>query len=524
MASLSTLDISRTITSTQHYPKLIASLKQQSEQARKGHLRNLCRIDLYFLIRYGLGRVDIEHPWLFARCREVQNNPNGHLDLWAREHYKSTIITFGKTIQDILASHGDDPLSEWNGREVTVGIFSHTRPTAKGFLRQIMREFESNALLKEWFPDILWQEPKRHAPKWSEDDGIIVKRKSNPKESTVEAWGLVDGQPTSKHFIIRNYDDVVTIDSVRSPDMMKKTTEAWELSLNLGVQEGHERYIGTRYHFNDTYKEIVKRQAAILREHPGTKDGKADGEPVYWSKEHLAEKRRKMGPFTFGCQILLDPKADEVQGFKPEWLKYYKNHNDGKGMNIYIFVDPANEKKKKSDYTSIFVLGAASDQNIYVLDMVRDRLSLSERTTKLFDLHRRWKQPNQKIPVYYEKYGKDSDIEHIESVMGQENYHFDIHAIGGSLAKNDRIRRLIPDFENGIIFFPKHLTYVTYENCTVDLVCSFVDEEYIPFPVGEHDDMLDSLARTKDITIKYPEVKPQKKKSSHYTGPQAWMG
>ena len=101
---------------------------------RRARLRNLARTDLYFLIRYGLARRDIEDEWLFDRCREVQNNPNGYLDLWSREHYKSTIITYAKTMQDILASHGDDPLMD----EVTVGIFSHTRPIAKGFLRQIM--------------------------------------------------------------------------------------------------------------------------------------------------------------------------------------------------------------------------------------------------------------------------------------------------------------------------------------------------------------------------------------------------
>ena len=32
---------------------------------------------------------------------------------------------------------------------------------------------------------------------WSLDGGLVVKRKSNPKEATVEAWGLVDSQPTS---------------------------------------------------------------------------------------------------------------------------------------------------------------------------------------------------------------------------------------------------------------------------------------------------------------------------------------
>jgi hypothetical protein len=84
---------------------------------------------------------------------EVQANPDGFLDLWSRGHYKSSVITFAKTIQDILS----DP-------ELTVGIFSHTRPIAKAFLRQIKMEFERNERLKRWFPDVLWAEPDQGKP------------------------------------------------------------------------------------------------------------------------------------------------------------------------------------------------------------------------------------------------------------------------------------------------------------------------------------------------------------------------
>ena len=483
------------------YPILLDGLKRLPEELRRGRLRNLARTDLYFLLRYGLARPDIEHPWVFERCREVQKAPDGYLDLWAREHYKSTIITFAKTIQDILASHGDEPLAD---RECTVGIFSHTRPIAKGFLRQIMREFESNDWLRTLFPDIVWDNCKREAPKWSEDDGIVLKRKSNPKESTVEAWGLVDSQPTSKHFSIRVYDDVVTKESVGTPDMIAKTTSAWELSLNLGTRGGAERYIGTRYHFSDTYKEMMRRTAAEPREHYATTNGEVDGEPVLLTREELIEKRKKMGPYTFGCQMLQNPKADKAQGFQLDWLKYYEQHNNGKGMNIVILVDPANEKKKKSDYTSMKVLGFGADENDYVLDMVRDKLNLKERTDTLFELHKRWKQPGQKLDVYYEKYGKDSDIDHIIGEMERENYRFDIYPIGGQMAKNDRIRRLVPDFEQGTILLPRKLLYVDREGITRDLVQEFINDEYEPFPVGDHDDMLDTLARKKDINVVYP--------------------
>lgn len=442
----------------------------------------------------------MEKEWLYDRCREVQKSPNGHLDLWAREHYKSTIITYGKTIQDILASHGDNPLDEWNGVEPTFGIFSHTRPIAKGFLRQIKREFESHEQLKDLFPDVLWANPFKEAPKWSEDDGIILKRKSNPKESTVEAHGLVDGQPTGKHFNVMVYDDVVTLGSVTSPDMIAKVTEAWALSTNLGADGGYERYIGTRYHYSDTYSVMMDRGVAAERIYPATDDGTPNGKPVFLSQEALDKKRRDQGPYVFACQQLLDPKQDGSQGFKREWWKTYKQAKRN-NLNKYILVDPANEKKKKSDYTAIHVLGTGEDGNVYVLDMYRDRLNLSERTSLLFDLHKEW----QPLKIGYEKYGMQSDIEHIKDKQEQENYRFTIQELGGSMAKADRIRRLVPWFEQGRIWLPESKHHTTTEGKSEDMVKHF-KTEYDGFPVLTNDDMLDALARLcdEDMNIKFP--------------------
>ena len=134
----------------------------------------MCRTDLFFLLRYGCGRTDIDRDWLFDRCREVQADPHGHLNLRAREHYKSTIITFGLTILEILASHGDDPIIV---QELTFGLFSHTRPIAKAFLRQIKVELETNERLKFLVPRCALGGPAKQALKWSEDEGIVVQRR-----------------------------------------------------------------------------------------------------------------------------------------------------------------------------------------------------------------------------------------------------------------------------------------------------------------------------------------------------------
>ena len=473
------------------YPALIESLADLSDAERRAKCRNLCRTNLYFLLRYGCRRKDLERPWFWERCNEVQVDSNEHLDLWAREHGKSSIITFGLTIMDILASHGDDPLAEWEGIEPTFGIFSHTRPIAKGFLRQIKREFESNVLLQEWFPDVLWANPQKESPKWSEDDGIVVRRKGNPKESTVEAWGLVDGQPTGKHFFVLVYDDVVVRESVTTPDMIKKTTEAMELSYNLGIDDGLRRAAGTRYHYNDTYRTVIERGTFAIRKHTATRDGLVDGEPVLWSRETLIEKRRDMGPYTFACQIMLDPKADDTQGFKREWLCHYHDAKKGAGLNKYILVDPASSRKASADYTSMWVVGLGGDENMYVFDIVRDRLSLTERADRLMQLHRKWR-PRE---VRYEQYGLQADIEHIKDRMERENYRFTIKEVAGRVAKADRIKRLVPIFEQKRMWLPDALYVTNREGRSENLVEVFIEQEYLAFPVGAHDDMLDALAR-----------------------------
>jgi len=467
-------------------------------------MRHLCRTDLYFLIRYALNRKDVEHEWLFERCNEVEQNPDGYLDLWSREHYKSAIITYAKTIQDILASHGEDPLPVWEGREVTVGIFSHSSGIAKRFLRQIKFEFESNAKLREWFPDVLWDNPKREAPKWSEDDGIIVKRKSNPAEATVEAWGVVDGQPIGKHFFILVYDDVVTQDSTTTPDMLQKTSDMLSLSYALGAEGGRRRFIGTRYHANDAYKTVIERGTAKPRIHLLTKDGTADGEPTLRSKEWVQGKRRDMGPFLFACQMLQNPQADETQGFKAEWLRYHDGFTR-QGMNVYLLFDPAGSKNKRNDYTAGWAIGLGPDKNVYVLAMVRDRLNLSQRAKLVMDWHRKW-NPMRQQGVRYEKYGLMADIEHIQDLQQRENYRFDIAEVGGQLPKNERIKRLIPYFEQKRIYLPRTHFYTPYDGRTSDLVQDFIEQEYKPFPVPIHDDMLDALARLLDP--EYPLVWP----------------
>src|SRR5215472_9390747 len=322
------------------------SFQHCSEGRRIEHLRWMCLHDLFFLGVYVLHRshwiganpkqagLSQEHKiriarWYHARCCEVEDNPNGRLDVWAREHGKSEILTYALIIQDILKDPNE-----------TIGIFSHNRPLAKQFLRLIKVEFEINDELKALFPEILYSDPKRESPKWAIDDGITVKRSSNIKESTVEAWGLIDGQPTSKRFSILHYDDIVARDQI-SEMMVDKTTQELENSFALTASDPPiMRLIGTPQEIGDTICEYLDNGKFKVRRHPAV-DGKSQS--VFFSEAKLADFKAKMSPKVFALQFLLDPKkaqeAHEI-GFESAWFKTYRGDLNVKSLNRYILVDP----------------------------------------------------------------------------------------------------------------------------------------------------------------------------------------
>lgn len=463
------------------YDKIL--IEAEKDDCIHATLRHLAKSDLFFLLTRILRRPDANRDFLYDRCREVQASPNNHLDLWSRGHYKSTVITFALTIQNIL-----------NNPEITICILSYSRPIAKAFLSQIKREAEDNELLKELFPEIFW-ENTNDAPAWSLDAGICFKRNTNPKENTIESFGLIDGQPVSRHYDILIYDDVVTRESVYTPEMVKKTTDAWELSMALGKQICKKRYIGTRYAVVDTYTAMMERGVVSPRIHTAVD---SNNKPVLLTEEQLATVRKEMGPVTYAAQIMQNPKSDDSKGFQKEWLRYWYPNQEHSNLllNKILIVDPANAKKKNSDYTSMIVIGTGNDGNYYVVDMIHDRLNLTERADAVFALHRTHK-PNT---VYYERYGMMSDIQHIQYVQNQFNYRFDIAEVGGKLAKTDRIDTLIPLFEQHRIYIPRELYKVDYTGAQVDLIKSFVDE-YLSYPYGTHDDQLDCLARINDATV-----------------------
>lgn len=223
---------------------------------------------------------------------------------------------------------------------------------------------------------------------------------------------------------------------------------------------------------------------------------------ILWPEWYTQEMVQRAKSDERGWRSLYQQEPIMLGGgeFKRDWLQSYSTLPSYQSMGKVMLVDPAGEKKKTSDYTSIWVIGLGTDDNYYILDMVRDRLNLTERTNMVFRLHRKWKPS----VVRYEKYGLQSDIEHIKSEMARIPYSFAIQEVGGKTKKEDRIRQLIPLFQKGRVWFPSEFHYTDSSGITEDLVKVFTEQEYLAFPVSKHDDMIDALARICDNGAELP--------------------
>jgi len=426
--------------------RLFQAWKDLESQGPKA-IRELIRTDRYYLLVKVLRRKDALHPWVYARCREVEAAPDGYIDIWSREHFKSTLITIAGSIQEILR----DP-------DITVGLFSHTKPIAKAFLGAIKREFEANQVLKTLFPDILYEDPERQSPSWSLDNGIIVKRESNPNVCTIEAHGLVDGQPTSKHFKLLVYDDVVTDTSVYTPEQIQKTTEAWSLSDNLGSIGGRKWYVGTRYHYADTYSEIIKKGAATPRIYPATEDGTPEGKPVLLTQEAWDLKKKNQLESTLACQMLCNPLAGQQRMFDVNDLQVYEARP--LTLMVYLLIDPARSVKKDSANTAMVILGVDAAANKYLLDGVDHKMDLMERWRWMRDLWGKWSDAAgvMGIRVGYERFGAIADLDYFHERQRIEGCRFEITELDwpreGEGSKKDRVQRLVPDIRGHRFYLP----------------------------------------------------------------------
>ena len=424
------------------------------------------------------GRLWIEHPWLFARIREVQKAIEARTSFllfwWARHHFKSTVITVNGTVWILYR----DPME-------TIAI-----PTHK--IDQVGEGFVGSDIAKVMQGDRL----KRIAPQFRElaecsDTRITVKRKHGPRDPSVSVHGIKTAiQGIHPTWIL--VEDPVGMDTVES----KRTARRVDVMLdNLVPLRGGNTpiwFIGTPYGRRDP---VVQRKAkgyfvGGISFHPS---GRKERKPVLRTLKFLDEQYRAIQDKAIAeAQFDLLIRDPHRKSFRFEDLHFYVEPPEhwAVGSNIHMIVDYA-KGGEESDYTVIQVVAIRPDRKRYVLDLVREKMGQSDTLDCLFGppswesatserhvwkpnvadggLVGKWqsfsKDPAQ---IWFETGGADAWVSGAKRELarllaeGKRKYRCRIRALGSaelpkgvaSKTKVSRIRILDQEFRNGLIWLP----------------------------------------------------------------------
>lgn len=462
----------------------------EREEARNTAIRSIAEQSLFFFCVFVLRMDYVNHDYGYRLCYDVQNNKwNGKLWIIARDHFKTTIITQASTLWELMK----DP-------ERTYRIISYKIEFAINCVSNIKDWCETCPLLHELWPDVFWEDPTvghcieedgtEHSWTWTKKS-IELKRKRTSKEKSVDAGSINGAGGTGFHYTHLIYDDAETPETVITAESIDQAYNDIVMTFNTGVTSNlNYAFIGTFYAKDDVYVRLIKNgqiSEAIIQ--PCVEK---DGTPICYTAEQLEVKIASLNSTDAALtQMFCDPSLSNNTTLDPAWIMRWEP--DMQGLNVYIVVDPAgNKQKRTNDYTVMWVVGLDFLGNMKILDVIRDRLNSTSKFLNLMGLVKIYRP----IRTFYEQESMQADIDLMNNMMKQYNAHFQIvpFSMKKHGSKFDRMDQLRTPLENGNIWFPYKCVHINYQGKQEDMLESFIRDEYVGYPLISHDDAMDALA------------------------------
>jgi phage terminase large subunit-like protein len=340
-------------------------------------IRHYLKTDLFFLVNFGIG-VDANDPkgFVLDKCYEIEADEKSYSDgicdsfhyVWARGHFKSTLITIGATAMYHL-----------NFPEHSTCIFSFKKGNANKFLQAISDIYKMDEV-KHAFSDLLGDiaDSKEFC---SMDRGLILNRRSRRKERTIETAGLMEGMPTGSHYNVLRFDDIETDDIAESCSQLTKSFSKFQMAQHLGMVTGDTltTVAGTPYSHMGPIQTIRDlRDVLGIPTYKTTVCPAEDehGEPVLMTRKQL-DKYKVLNHYR--AQMMCDPSPTAGSEFSSRDLLTVVAPPPG--LYQFMIVDPAGDKGDKADgdFWSIMCVGVERTKdehgycNVYITDMVIDR-------------------------------------------------------------------------------------------------------------------------------------------------------
>ena len=203
--------------------------------------------------------------------------------------------------------------------------------------------------------------------------------------------------------------------------------------------------------------------------------------PEYWKKEELESVKASVSITKWNAQYQQNPTAEEGSIIKREWWKQWPKEQLPPLAHVIQSYDTAFLKKETADYSAITTWGVfypneEEEANIILLDVVKDRFEFPELRRKAKEQYDYWEPETviveakaSGLPLTYELRKMGIPVINFTPSRGND--------------KHTRVNAVAPLFEAGMVWYPDRK------------FAEEVIEECAAFPLGEHDDLVDSMTQ-----------------------------
>jgi len=265
------------------------------------------------------------HGWF---CRWLQRvPPYRKMALLPRGHLKSAIVGEALPAHILIQPDPDQGTNcYWPGlagSDMRILLIGEKQDLMSSHLRWIETQFETNQLLRAFWPHRCWDNPRREAKKWNEMEMEVPRRGSYP-DPCIGVTG-VGGAMTGKHPNVIIKDDIIALDAANSPTVMEAAWETHKTSRPLLAPHediGLEYIIGTHWAVGDIYFRIQQTDPSV---ECVVRSIIEDGKPI-WEHMTLTEidRLRKEYGALFHLLYMNSASNPELTDFHPEYLRFYK--------------------------------------------------------------------------------------------------------------------------------------------------------------------------------------------------------
>lgn len=359
---------------------------------------------------------------------------------------------------------------------------AHTAELSVGFGRKV-RNLVAEDGFKKVFPELALRADSKAAGRWSTNKG--------GEYFAIGVGGAVTGKGA----------DLLIIDDPHSeqegqsadPTVFDKTYDWYTSGPRQRLQPGGAIVIVmTRWHMRDLTGKIIKSATqrkgvdeweviefpAIFNENMPTEKALW---PQFWELDELIALRNELPSSKWMAQYQQDPTSEEGALVKREWWKIWEKDDPPQCEFVIQSWDTAFLKTQRSDYSACTTWGVfylpddtgVTRANIILLDAYKARLEFPELKKVAYDMYVET-QPDAFIVE-----GKATGMPLI----------FELRAMGIPVSEftpsrgNDKVARVnsVADlFASGMVWCPE------------SRYAEEVMDEFAAFPVGEHDDLVDS--------------------------------